>query len=143
MQSAPFKGWPLVVFVAVAYGIVWLLLGVSQLFGIPFMPLLGCGVRARDARSVGKEHPDSHSLDEGRPPRPFPRRRQEACDPFVQVPLGILLQEFHDGHGGDELVDAGRVDRCGEICQARSSYPEPRAAGVGELTVLADGVGEA
>ena len=43
MQSAPFKAWPLVVFVAIAYGIVWLLLGVSQLFGIPFMPLLIIG----------------------------------------------------------------------------------------------------
>ena len=43
MQSAPFKAWPLVVFVAIACGIVWLLLGVSQLFGIPFMPLLIIG----------------------------------------------------------------------------------------------------
>jgi len=43
MQSAPFKAWPLFVFVAIAYGIVWLLLGVSQLFGIPFMPLLIIG----------------------------------------------------------------------------------------------------
>jgi membrane protease YdiL (CAAX protease family) len=43
MQSAPFKAWPLVVFVAIACGIVWLLLGVSQLFGLPFMPLLVIG----------------------------------------------------------------------------------------------------
>ena len=35
--------WPLVVFVAIACGIVWLLLGVSQLFGIPVMPLLIIG----------------------------------------------------------------------------------------------------
>ena len=43
MQYAPFKAWPLVVFAAIAYGIVWLLLGVSQLFRIPFMPLLLIG----------------------------------------------------------------------------------------------------
>ena len=43
MQPAPFKVWPLVVFVAIAYGIVWLLLGVSELFGIPFLPLLIIG----------------------------------------------------------------------------------------------------
>jgi uncharacterized protein len=43
MQSAQFKAWPLVVFVAIACGIVWLLLGVSQLFGLPFMPLLIIG----------------------------------------------------------------------------------------------------
>ena len=43
MQSTPFKAWPLVVFVAIAYGIVWLLLGVSQIFGLPFMPLLVIG----------------------------------------------------------------------------------------------------
>jgi membrane protease YdiL (CAAX protease family) len=43
MQSVPFRVWPLLVFVAIAYGIVWLLLGVSQLFGVPFTPLLVIG----------------------------------------------------------------------------------------------------
>jgi membrane protease YdiL (CAAX protease family) len=43
MQVAPFRAWPLVVFVAIACGIVWLLLGASQLLGIPFMPLLIIG----------------------------------------------------------------------------------------------------
>jgi uncharacterized protein len=43
MRVAPFKAWPLVVFVAIACGIVWLLLGASQLLGIPFTPLLILG----------------------------------------------------------------------------------------------------
>lgn len=43
MKVAPFRAWPLVVFVAIACGLVWLLLGASQLFGIPFTPLLILG----------------------------------------------------------------------------------------------------
>ena len=43
MAQKGFRAWPLVLFVLLAYAIVWLLIGISLLFHAPMMPLLVIG----------------------------------------------------------------------------------------------------
>ncbi len=48
MQQNTFRIWPLALFVLIAYGIVWVLIGLSFIMAVPFTPLLVIGSWAPD-----------------------------------------------------------------------------------------------